>query len=65
MERQFFTATNFLSQLIFSCIPLSNANWDVKITDVDCTALPNDPNMGRYNTGSVVGIDAFGSPIKE
>ena len=46
-------------------MPLSNANWDVKIIDVDCTALPNDPNIGRYNTGSVVGMEAFGSPIKE
>src|SRR5262245_36066759 len=43
--------------------PSASAAFDRKVTDVDDTAPPYEPNIGRYRTGSGVGMDALGSPM--
>src|SRR5262245_64510940 len=43
--------------------PSTSAACETNVTDVDATAPPNDPNIGRYRTGCGVGMDALGSPI--
>src|SRR5215468_8066502 len=44
-------------------MPASWALLETKLSDVDAVAPPNDANIGRYNTGCGVGIDALASPI--
>src|SRR6185312_5595503 len=65
MFLQFLTGTNFLPVLILDGSPRSSAICDVNVTDVECLAPPMDPNIGLYEIGSVVGIAALGSPIRE
>jgi hypothetical protein len=36
---------------------------DMNVIEVLATARPHAANIGRSNTGSGVGIEAFGSPI--
>ena len=62
-ERHPSTATSGLPASILEARPASRAALDVNVTDVERRAPPRAPNMGLYMTGSVVGIDAFGSPM--
>ena len=46
-ERVSLTATSRLCNRNFSPIPVSDAAFDTKLTEVSLRAPPNAPNMGR------------------
>ena len=62
MRRHPSTATN---RRFPDSPPRSKASFEVNVTASELRAEPRAPHMGRYRTGSVVGMDALGSPMAE
>src|ERR1700753_397577 len=60
--RQFSTATTRLRVAVCTNPSLA-ALFEVKSSEEEVRAEPNEPNIGRYMTGCGVGIEAFASPI--
>src|SRR5947199_10242772 len=64
MLRQFSTATDCFRKPSFFGTSPSMAAADRNVRLVAAVAPPNEPNIGRYQTGCGVGIEALASPIR-
>src|ERR1700720_3215102 len=63
MWRHLLTGRTIFFKPSFAGNPAVIAACETKVIAVAEVAAPKLPNIGRYNTGCGVGMDAFGSPI--